>query len=374
MSALAIDPFDSDHAAYATGATIYASHDLSQAGSDHTTQWNVWAEGIEETAIITLLSPADGAHLLSGFGDIGGFAHDDLTVSPPAGMYTNPRFSNTDTLDCAGQRPLVVVRSGRADERSATLAYSEDGGRTWQPLDAPLPATQPAAGARRRSGVHGLAVSADGGTFVLASAAPMLTRDRGKTWQAVKGLPPDGAPVADRVNPAVFYALDTTLGAIFASTDGGQTFTRLGTQGLPNQPIGQRGSGAQLLATPGRAHDLWVVSDGELRHSTDGGKSFDSIKGDVAVDVLGFGKAPPGRDEPALFAIGKAGSLRAIWRSDDGGHSWLRVNDDQHQYGTRFRCISGDPRVFGRVYVGTDGRGIVYGDPAAPATTPPSKQ
>ena len=54
--------------------------------------------------------------------------------------------------------------------------------------------------------------------------------------------------------------------------------------------------------------------------------------------------------------------VKAIWRSDDAGVRWIRINDDQHQYGTRFRCISGDPRIFGRVYVGTDGRGILYAD------------
>jgi photosystem II stability/assembly factor-like uncharacterized protein len=52
-----------------------------------------------------------------------------------------------------------------------------------------------------------------------------------------------------------------------------------------------------------------------------------------------------------------------IFRSTDMGKTWKRINDDDHQYGWRFRCIAGDPRVFGRVYIGTDGRGIVYGEP-----------
>jgi hypothetical protein len=40
------------------------------------------------------------------------------------------------------------------------------------------------------------------------------------------------------------------------------------------------------------------------------------------------------------------------------------VNDDQHQYAWTGAAITGDPRVPGRVYVTTNGRGIVYGEPA----------
>jgi hypothetical protein len=43
------------------------------------------------------------------------------------------------------------------------------------------------------------------------------------------------------------------------------------------------------------------------------------------------------------------------------GASWVRINDDAHQFGM-LGTISGDPRIYGRVYVGTQGRGIVYGD------------
>jgi hypothetical protein len=53
----------------------------------------------------------------------------------------------------------------------------------------------------------------------------------------------------------------------------------------------------------------------------------------------------------------------AIYRSDDFAKTWLRINDDRHQYGLLLQ-ITGDPRIYGRVYVGTHGRGVLYGDPA----------
>jgi len=118
-----------------------------------------------------------------------------------------------------------------------------------------------------------------------------------------------------------------------------------------------------LHAAPGRPGELWLVLRAGLYHSADGGLTFEHVPSEVHVDALALGKAPEGRDAPALFAIGTRENLKAIWRSDDSGRSWVRVNDDQHQYGTRFRCIAGDPRIFGRVYVGTDGRGVLYGEP-----------
>jgi photosystem II stability/assembly factor-like uncharacterized protein len=118
-----------------------------------------------------------------------------------------------------------------------------------------------------------------------------------------------------------------------------------------------------LSAVPDKEGELWLVSDGNLLHSIDGGKTFSSVSTDLKVDYLGFGRSPAGRDEPALFAIGTRQAARAVWRSDDSGISWIRVNDEQHEWGRRFRCITGDPRIFGRVYIGTDGRGILYGEP-----------
>jgi hypothetical protein len=121
-----------------------------------------------------------------------------------------------------------------------------------------------------------------------------------------------------------------------------------------------------MVAEPGRAGSLWLNLGGRLWRSEDAGKSFRAVSpGALVIDLFGLGKAAPGRSDPTLYAVGTQSGLRAVWRSLDGGGSWTRINDDGHQWGLRFRSITGDPRRFGRVYVATDGRGIVWGEPQA---------
>jgi photosystem II stability/assembly factor-like uncharacterized protein len=365
LAALAIDPFDSDHVVYATGATVFASNDFSNVSREQPTHWAPWVTGIEQTAIITLSSPTGGPHLLSGFGDIGGFVHDDLDHSPPQGMFTNPVFTNTDSIDYAGKQPNVVVRTGRGGR--SPCAYSEDGGHTWQPLPPPPAADQgaPAGGQGRRGGgggggqqVGGITVSADGKEIILQGR---ITADFGKTWNTPTGLPAGARIVVDRVNPKLFYAMSNQQ--LLVSNDAGATFQPQQSQGLPNQAGGNRAGGGGLKAATDKEGDLWIVGRGGLMHSSDAGKTFTRTGDGLQIQALAFGKAPAGNDYPALFAIGNRGNLKAIWRSDDQGQSWIRINDEAHQYGTRFRCIEGDPRIFGRVYIGTDGRGVFYADP-----------
>ena len=374
IAAVALDPFDGRRAAYATGATIYATRDIT--GDE--TLWTPWVEGIEQTAVLTLASPAAGPHLLSGFGDISGFAHTDLGQSPVHPFIT-PVFGNTNQIDWAGMAPGIVVRSGTPHEGvgseghdGSTLAWSDDAGLSWKPLGRPRPRSGDAVPSPDDPRVDlyrdaAITVSADGSTFVLMTPDVVYSRDRGASWRPCAGLPPFLRPVADRKDPLLFYALDFRSGTWFVSVDGAASFAPVASRGLPDvaadRPV-WREQAFPLKAAPGADGELWFVSRHGLFTSRDGGQRFEQVDGGLAVEMLDFGMARPGTRQPTLFAIGTRGSVRGIFRSDDRGSSWSRINDDQHEYGRRFRAVAGDPRIPGRVYVATDGRGILYGDPA----------
>jgi hypothetical protein len=168
--------------------------------------------------------------------------------------------------------------------------------------------------------------------------------------------------VSDRVNPGKFYGYDPASGAVFVSTDGGVSFVA-GATGLP-QDIGSPGwtAEANLKAVAGHEGDVWLPTSTGLCHSTDSGASFERLASIDSAPLVGFGMAAPGASYPAVYAVGTVAGVYGIFRSDDMGATWIRINDDRHQYGM-LGDVSGDPRIYGRVYLATQGRGIVYGDP-----------
>ncbi|HSX57097.1 MAG TPA: hypothetical protein VLG14_17460, partial [Sphingomonas sp.] len=351
------------HIAYTTGATVYAT------GSWRTGRWQPWTDGVEETAIVSLASPPRGAHLISGFGDIAGFVHDDFAVSPPA-MHLTPHLVTTINLDYAGQAPAIMVRSGRVHEgwkTEATLALSKDGGRSWKPILLPPYAEVGETEVKRHdlTRTPSVTVSADGAVLAVATPTPLFSHDGGATWTSGLGAPRETRAVADKVDPRRFYMLDFASAKLFVSNDGGRKFRAAAT--LPGDLWKARTYNVEtpwpLAASPFAAGDLWLNIGGTLHRSRDGGRSFAPQSKGMEVKYFAFGKPAAGTTEPTLFAFGTHGGVTGIWRSTDAGKNWQRVNDAANQWGNRIRVIEGDPRVFGRVYVGTDGRGLLYGDP-----------
>ncbi len=282
--------------------------------------------------------------------------HERLTASPKRGMATNPVFGTATGLALAAAKPSYVVRTGWGDHGNG--AFSADGGRTWAPFSAQPALAKDAPGP--------IAVNADGTvllwTFVHGDGTKHpahRSADGGAGWSEVPTCPKGATPVADPVDPAVFYAYDTDTGTLYASTDHGRAFTARATR----LPAGD--SQFQLAVAPGRTGDLWLsTKENGLYRSTDGGGSFAQVGGVRAGYTLGFGKAAPGARYPAIYLVGATGSAPAVLRSDDEARTWTRINDNAHQWGWTGQAVTGDPRVHGRVYLATNGRGIQYGEPA----------
>ena len=383
MGDVEIDPFDSGRAFFITGQGLWSTDDLTSADTAGPTHWTFSDDGLEETVALDLASPSAGAPLLSGVGDIAGFKHDDLDVSPPDGIFSNPIFGNTSSIDFAEATPLLVARVGTSSlGTGASGAYSTDGGATWLSFaTAPMVTTTVAGTTPPPASAGSIAVSADGSTFLWVPqsarntpAAPSYSRDLGKTWAAIQvcstpangstscmGLPVNARIAADRVNPLKFYA--SVGNRLYLSIDGGATFVQasMTTTGRPRPALGIEG-------------DLWITNANTttagLLHSQDSGATFTTVPRVNSATAVGFGRAAQGQSYPAVFLAGSVDGVWGTYRADDVGQhltdlaqvTWQRIDDPQHQFGY-INCLTGDPRTYGRVYLGTGGRGILYGDP-----------
>jgi hypothetical protein len=393
-----IDPFNSDRMFYGTGATLFGTTDLTHwdlfadagvfnASSDPSVApitVTPWAKGIEETSVLGLVSPpGSGATLLSVMGDIGGFRHTDLTQVPTVQFLSGGNWGTATGIDYAETNPNFVVRANSVATKNVpysdsgtpeveSIDVSEDNGQTWT-----------AATIFNQFATAGtVAVASDGSSIVWAPTVSIPTgyeggtptapvsysKDKGQTWQTSSGVPDQAFIASDRVNPKKFYAF--AAGVVYASVDGGATFTAASDAGADGSaslmPSGTSGS-LMIKAVPGVEGDVWLAGGTTtgaygLWHSTDSAMTFQQLAKVDQADAVGFGMAAPGKTYPAIYVSAQVSGVRGLFRSIDTGTSWNRINDDQHQYADAVQALTGDPRIYGRVYLATNGRGIIYGD------------
>lgn len=364
MGDIDLDPFNPSHVKI--GAGIWSTTNLGSAEVSGPVEFRLTNRGIEESVVNVLVSPNGGAPLLSGVKDFCGLRHAQLDQTPPEGAY-NPPCQETTGLDVAEFAPNLVVRAGTVwgftDKVEPNGVVSTDGGKTWQEF----PTAPPGA---KTGGM--LALTADGSSIVwtFKHDPVRVSRDRGKSWQKVTGLRasaevPDWSasdlqPAADRVDPRRVTIYDALEGVLYVSDDWGVTFQK-GADALPTIPKYSL-MVADIEAVPGNRGHLWISTGKALYRSLDGGKTANPVASVEASYGVGIGKAAPGETYPTVFLSGQIAGAKGVFRSTDEGRTWVRISDDQHQYGL-VNVLEGDPRVFGRVYLGPPGRGIVVGEP-----------
>ncbi|NLD94371.1 MAG: T9SS type A sorting domain-containing protein [Fibrobacter sp.] len=350
ISGCVINPFNSNELMYGTGATIYGTENFGDWG-DATKKviFKSVAQGIEECAVLSLAVPpitsgtGSDVRLVSGVGDIGGFAHTDFET--PTQMFLTPRFTNTTSIDYAELDPKQVIRVGTAStdlyEKPCNIGSSADGGLSWTKIYINYDTTY-ASGQ--------VAMSSKGSTILWAPSGKVPVYGSLYGLKDTK-LPADAWVASDRVNDSLFYAFKDSI--FYAGM--GESFSK--SDKLPIYS-------SKIKAVPGFSEHVWLpATTSGLWYTEDAGKTFKQIDTTLvqAADVIGYGKAAPGASYPAIYITGKVSGKTGIFMSKDKGESWIRINDDAHQYGSINYSITGDMRQYGIVFVATNGRGIVYG-------------
>jgi hypothetical protein len=351
-----IDPFNPDEAMFVTGYGIWASRNLT-AFDDGSSQVQWWFKNtyLEETVPLDLISPPEGAHLLSAVGDIDGFRHDDLAVPPL--QFAGPRLTNGESIAYAGQAPSIIVRSGTVRDRNnneVRAAYSLDGGKNWA-----LFASEPPEG----EGAGHITIAADGKRVIWQpkNASSWITANFGERWQAVKGLPAGAAVEADRVDASLYYGYDARTGKLYVSDNGGVEFKEAdGGTGRDADKKKDDWYRAEIHPSPSETAKIYITARHGLLRGSPG--KLERLPEVEEAFSLGLGKPRTEGGPHTLFLFGRIKGKVGLFRSDDDGGSWQRIDDDAHRFG-RIYSVTGDPRLYGRVYFATGGRGIVYGDP-----------
>lgn len=349
MTDVNIDPFCSDKVMYGTGATVFCIQNMTELGTKDVTI-SFAAHGLEETAVYQMVSPQyqEGQpQLYSIMGDLTGFAHTDVTVCPDDAHFMGSSFGGDPTdLDAAFANANVAACC--IQNREHPLWVTTDGGVTWRAAEQ-LP---------ERADGGKVYVNADGSLLLWKPAGTGNTNIykysiEKEKWYAVSGLGYGAEVAADRVDPDVFYAVYN--GMFLRSDDRGNTFA----------PTGQLvADGCSIQTVVGKEGNVWLCNGSLLMYTEDGGESFTTVE-DVQFRAIGFGAPAKKGGYPAVYAMGQAGEQGdGIYRSVDKGAAWQRINDDLHRFGNLTPCITGDSRIFGRVYFATNGRGIVMGDTA----------
>ena len=375
-----INPGNPEHIFIVHGGGVWETKDASATKPT----WSERVDGIEEVATLALMTPPPGASysLLNSSGDVGTLVHTDLAVKPTRNTGTN--FKNGLSTDMAWDTPSYIVTIGSKHWGGANPGafYSTDSGVTWNTFASLHP-----QGLTNQADFSSLAVmKANHAIWAPNNSVPAYTTNNGASW-TYSNLPelPNAYGrayrlAADRKNANKVYAYDsgggwwaTQPGArFFYSADGGKTFTA-STQFSGLQPRSEFFGTASMAVNPYAEGHIWLVDGHSIYRSFDSGVTWTKL--DAAESIWGsnsntpevygatsiaLGKAPAGAAYSAwVYVIGVIDGVWGLHRSEDGGNSWTRINDDKHQF-AGMGTLAADHSVVGRVFFSGNGRGVFF--------------
>lgn len=364
-------------------ATVYITDWFSVFKSDNlfddTLIWsNKIARGHEELVCLNMAAPPKnfkGIQLYSAQADVGGFAHVNPDEYPlPTFRNGADKIKNTTGIDFCEVQPNVVYRLGSTDHggENTFFARSTDFGESWEICPGYNMAWQWGR----------IAVSSSNPDIIIAatkSGGIVRSCDGGATWRKTdfKGATGLNGPVfrygyplaADRSDGRSFYFYGKDDQSFYRSNDFGKSWNTVSV----NMPMPDSAYFRQqldldfyrLMSVPGnKGHLLLALANAGLFRSRDGGNSWEQIKNITECPLITCGKEAPGSKYPTLFMLGKYQQDKQLWYyfSLDQGETWKRMNDRSNRLGNNPQVLEGDRGIFGRVYIGTNGSGIIFSE------------
>jgi hypothetical protein len=178
---------------------------------------------------------------------------------------------------------------------------------------------------------------------------------------------------SDRLDSSLFYGLGEHF-EFYISPDGGRTFRqRALPAGTPDVDFslidcanktevrGECGKqGVFYLAL--KEHGLWKL---HYDKKTDRITLTKLSKEGDTFYRMGLGVIRPGgsyyQEDKAIYTAARIDGTYGFYRSTDDGQSFVRLNTDRQMYG-EVNSIEGDSQQYGRFYIATGSRGVLYGE------------
>lgn len=323
-----------------------------------TTRWSTKVNGHEETVILSLVSPPSGPLLYSGLADVSGFVHKNTTHHPEKRI---AHFNECFSISVCESDPAHIVMLGAQDwyGGKSSLLVSCDFGESW--TERALPGDE-ILGRIAISSLHPSHL-----VYLAGSGNLYYSLNNGESWEKGENAPVGAIRLRDIWNRNKVLASDLVNGYFYIMKEGVlyTSINGISWEEKGKIPVPQlQDRFINIVPCPGRLGEVWVcLGMNGLWRTTDSGVSFHRIESFENARLICWGAPAPDANIPTAFVFGVKQGKWGIYRSVDMGRNWVKIHDDQHQFPAGVPVIDGDKNVFGRIYVGTDGNGIHYGEP-----------
>ena len=381
-SALAFNPLEPNEL-LATGQNDFWTTTVPQTITSTTPiVWTSQGVGIEQLVANEIIVPPGGDPVVASWDRGFFYISNAQDVASTFGPVDSSAISAGWSINYASSDPsfLVEISDGSyVDSTTELSGYSTNGGQTW----TPFPTDPPGVGTGGAyTGPWAGSIAASTPENILWAPAnnnqPYYTLNGGETWNPVV-LPGvsswanfqgawysnDQDVTADRVLPNTFYLVADRYG-VYVTTNGGTTWTLASAASSTTGLFYWSGGNESIQSVPGEAGNLFYSPGIEAQpndgfyQSSNGGVTWNAVANVNAVDAFGFGAAAPGQSYPAIYIAGWVNNVYGIWQSINDAQSWTLLGTYPNGDLDLVKTISGNPNVYGQVYVGFAGSGYAY--------------